>query len=220
MRRCVPAIVAALVVVAPAAALTAAGHDPQKRLNPRDQATARALLLTQADLGSDWSSKPPPASRGDGLSCRGFDPDLSDLVETGEARSPVFARAITSTIFSSAAVYADARTAAAAWKRVMRPALVRCLTSLLVEGGSTSGLDIKTLSSGPLRFPHVAPRTAAFRIAVEVKALGVALQITIDLVALGSGRSEAVLFLISAQQPFSGTLERRLARIVSARLRA
>src|SRR5439155_5936567 len=74
VRRLLLAVLAALVVVAPAAALTKAGHDPQKRLNARDQAKARSLLLRQADLGSGWTSTAAPATRGGNLSCAGFDP--------------------------------------------------------------------------------------------------------------------------------------------------
>ena len=153
------------------------------------------------------------------LACSGFDPDLSDLVQTGGAQSPVFAQGLGSTVFSTATVYANARMGAASWKRVMRPILARCLTSLLVEGGSTRGLDIRTVSSGTLGFPHVAPRTAAFRIVVDVASLGLTVRVTIDLIALGRDRAESDLFAVSIENPPSAPLERRLARALSARLR-
>jgi len=217
VRRLLLAVLAALVVVAPAAALPTARHDPQKRLNARDQAKARSLLLRQADLGSGWTSTAAPATRGGNLSCAGFDPDLSDLVETGDAQSRVFAHGIGTTVFSTATVYADARTAEASWQRVIRPALVRCLSTLL-EGSSPGGVEIKTLSSGRLAFAHVAPRSAAFRIAVEVKAFGVATRIYVDLFALGSGRLESGVFLVSIRQPLTPSFERRLARSLAHRL--
>src|SRR5207237_1918058 len=107
------------------------------------------------------------------LSCAGFDPDLSDLVETGEAQSRVFARGLGTSVFSIGTVYADARTAETAWNRIMRRALVRCLSTLL-EGSSTGGVAIKPLSSGPLGFPRTTPRSATFRLAFPPKARGVA----------------------------------------------
>ena len=218
MSRVLLGLVAALVVAAPAAALGRGGHDPQRRLNARDQAKARSLVLQQRDLGPGWTSNPPPSTGSSGdLSCAGFDPNLSDLVETGEAQSRVFARGLGTSVFSIGTVYADARTAETAWNRIMRRALVRCLSTLL-EGSSTGGVAIKTLSSGRFAFPRTTPRSAAFRIAVEAKALGVATRIYVDLLGLGRGRLEADVFVVSVQQPFPAPFERSLARSVGARL--
>ena len=222
MTRTVLAVLAALVVAAPAAGVSRGAHDPQKRLNARDQAKARSFLLRPADLGSSWTSTPAPhAGDGGDLSCAGFDPDLSDLVETGDVQSRLFVHATastSSTVFSTGTVYANARMAGAAWNRVIRPELVRCLSTLL-EGTSTAGVGFKTVSSGRLDFPHVAPRTAAFRLAVEAKALGATVRFYLDLIALGSGRLEAGIFAVSLRRPLDESLERSLARAVARRLR-
>ena len=71
----------------------AGGHqgDPQKRHNPADQAWAQAIRIQRTDLGAgDWRVEPPTGGSGVPRGCK--DPNLSDLVETGEAEDPDFSR--------------------------------------------------------------------------------------------------------------------------------
>jgi hypothetical protein len=209
---------ALLVAAAPAAASVASHRDPKKRFTPADQAKAKSIVLKPADVGAGWKRRTISNNGNDDLNCPGFDPDLSDLVETGEATSPLFYRTDGSSLFSGATVYPNERTAVTAWSRVVKPALVKCLAAKL-ERESTPLVTLKTIRSGSLAFPHVAPRTAAFRLGVEVSGPGVKVNVYSDLVAIGRGRVEADFIFSSVRNPFPAAFEQRLARRVAARLK-
>ena len=215
------AALVALSVVATALVVTgvafAAKGDPKKHHTPADMRRARSVVLRPADLPADWKSAPSSPNSGGNLHCKGFDPDESDLTETGTADSPDFSKSL-SFISSSASLYLTAAQAQASWNRVVKPGLLTCLKSLFEQGASSSGTTTTVLGEGLLAFPKLAPRTAAFRMAFLTKSTSLSLKGDVDVVLLGRGRIDVVMLFVAFGAP-DATLERHLASVVASRLR-
>jgi hypothetical protein len=220
-------LVAALVAVAAlAAAATAAGsdpRDPQHRFNGADQARARKILITHADLGpGDWrvENLPDEGDAGAPADCK--NPDLSDLVLTGEAKNPDWSRN-GSFVDSDGEVWATERDAVAAWQRADRYPFARCFAAAVEQQfAKTPGITFKTLSTGPIKIGKLAPRQLTFGIKFRMTASGRAIDARIDIFAFSRGRSAGSLMVASVGRPatpISMSLERRLAAFVAQRVK-
>jgi hypothetical protein len=208
------ALAGILALVCAGAAL-AAGKDPQKRHVAADMAKARSVVLHAADLGAGWKSAPSNSNESSPR-CASYDPDESDLVETGTADSPQFELS-TRYVLSSAALYKTAAQAQASWNRVTKPGLLPCLASVFGKGAQASGVRTRVLSSGAIAFPKLALRTAAYRIAFVATTSGLQLHGSVDLILLGKGRVDSVMISVAFGTPPLAD-ETRLARLVARRL--
>ena len=89
IRRLVVLLVSSCLIAGTAGAATRKPTDPQKRINPADQAWAAAIRIHRDDLGGgDWRVEQSQSNVAAPQGCK--DPDLSDLVETGDAENPDF----------------------------------------------------------------------------------------------------------------------------------
>jgi hypothetical protein len=214
------AAVAALLVVASALVVAsvafAAKGDPKKHHTRADMSRARSVVLRAADLPVGWKSAPSSSRGGGNLHCKGFEPDESDLTETGNVDSPDFSKSL-AYISSSASVYLTAAQAQASWNRVVKPGLLTCLKSLFEQGASSGGTTTRVLGEGQLAFPKLAPRTAAFRISFLTKSTSLSLKGDVDVVLLGRGRIDVVMLFVAFGAPDT-TLEHRLAGVVAKRM--
>ena len=210
------ATVVVLTAVVAGAALAANPHDPQKRFTSADQARARTLLVRRSDLsGAGWRWQVSP----DDATCRSFNPNESDLVETGERESPEFNRN-GSFVASMAAVFRSSAHAQSAWDREMKMHLLDCLAEGL-DQTSTSGATIRIVSKGKLAYPHLAPRTAAFYVRLAFNVQGIKFNADLRVVCLGKGRANLALMTLSPGQPLMplpAGLDRRLATKLAQRL--
>jgi hypothetical protein len=188
-----------------------AGGGPQTKHVRADQARARAIVLTPADLGAGWKSERSSGSVVR-FRCPGFEPDESDLVETGHADSAGFFRDDGASVNSGASVYRTAGEAEAGWARTVRPGLVRCLSSLV--RGQTTTVD----AAGAIGFPQLATRTAALRVIASFGERRTAGKLVVDLVLLGHDRANAAVLVTSVDQALPAAAERRLASLVARRL--
>jgi len=206
-----------LGAVAAGAASAANPHDPQKRFNAADQAWARRLVITGADLpGHGWTGQKST----DNSTCRSFNPDESDLVETGERESLDFMRG-GSFVASTAAVFISSADAQRSWNREVKPQVLECLAEGLNDV-STSGATVKIVSSGRLGFPKLAPRTAAFRVRLAFDVQGLKFGADLHFICLGRGRANLALVTMSPGRPLTplpAGLERTLASRLAQRLR-
>jgi hypothetical protein len=216
MLRRLPLVLAAAGVVA-GAALAASPHDPQKKFTSGDQAWARTLLVKRADLpGAGWKSQ---TSTGDNSTCKSFNPDESRLVETGEQDSPEFTR-VGGFVSSTAAIFRTAQDAQAGWNLEVRPQILDCLAEGL-DQTSTGNATIRIVSRGKLKYPHVAPRTAAFFVRLAFNVQGIKFSADLRVVCLGKGRANLALITMSPGQPLMplpAGLDRRLASKLAQRL--
>ena len=219
-RRLISAFLVAAALVVAGAAL-AAGRDPQKKFTAKDLAWAHAIRVHRADLpGTGW--QPHRSSDAEDPStpkeCR--DPDLSDLVETGEAKNPDWSRG-GSLVGSGAAVFADERQAREAWRRVVRVPISHCL-AVMLEGVSNPNTKVSVVSSGKLRLGALAPRQTASRVRFVMRVASSRISGRADIVVLSRGRANATVMVVSFSAPFrplSLATERRLLATVAHRLR-
>jgi hypothetical protein len=210
------ALAALAVTGAFAASAFAANGEPQKRFTKVDQARAQSILLTSADLGPGWLPGPSSGSPSADPRCPGWQPDESDLTETGEADRNF--QQVTGAVLSSyAAFYKTAAQARASWDRGVKPGMLTCLGGML-EQLSTGTLSIRTVQKGALPFPRVAPRTAAYRLVVELKAGANVLPVYVDIVFLTDGRVQGALMVMAVRRPFAPALEHRLAGLMAKRM--
>jgi hypothetical protein len=213
MRKLAAFVVLALIS---AGAALAANGDPQKHHNPADTARAKSVVVHAADLGLGWKGT-KSSSGGSNLHCKGFEPDESDLVETGHADSLDYSKGF-EFLSSSAGVFQSAAQAQASWNRIVKPGLLTCLTSLIEKQAGSGGAKLTVLGKSRLSFPRLAPRTAAFRLTFSFASQGTTLQGAIDLVLLGRSRIDFVLIHVGFGAP-STALEQKVAAAVASRMR-
>lgn len=201
------------------AALAANPHEPQKRLNAHDQAWARKIVLTRADLpGGGWLGQ---TSSDEKSTCRSFNPDESALTETGRGQSLEFSRN-GSFVTSMAGIFLTPAQAQRSWNLEVEPGILDCFAEGLKEA-QTGEAKITIVSRGRLAFPRFAPRTAAFKVRLLFNVQGVKLYADLHLVCLGRGRANAAFMTLSAGRPLTplpAGLDRALASRVAERLRS
>jgi hypothetical protein len=202
-----------LVLIAPAVAAGVARH-----VTPAGTALARAALLRRADLGRSWSSTPAPRPVPP-LTCPRFSPAVRSAIEVGDAASPTFGRSSSGPFVSQAVyVYASAAQRTAVWKAVVRRPLARCVAASLV-GGSGNGVRFSVTGKRLLSLPRIGGMAAAgYRASGTATSQGQSIDVFLDMLVLGSGRTITALSIASFEQPVARALELRLARTVAERL--
>lgn len=216
-RRVLVLVTVCVAAVAAVAAAFAANGEPQKKHTPADMASAKGVVLRVSDFPSTWKHAASTSSDNGAPRCKnGFEPDESDLVETGTADSPDFSLGLRY-VGSSAGVFRTAAMAQASWDRVNKPGLLPCLASIFEKGATGNGTKATVTAKGALPFPKLAPRTAAYRIAVKVTSGATTLTGVVDIVLLGKGRVDAVLLYTAfGANPIAE--EKRLGGLVAHRL--
>ena len=188
----------------------------------RDQAVARAGVITKADfrgLPVTGGMTAMNRRRGGNVPCSGFDPDLSDLVITAEARStwksdePFY-------LTSEVSVFRTEEMRRQDWKRFIgSPMFTACLRKAAAAGRLGSGVRLVSLRE--LRFPKVGEATRGIRITVEMKqGSGPKLRLSGDIVVVGVRRARVTLtstVLFANRETFTD-VEAALLRAVSTRL--
>jgi hypothetical protein len=207
------ALVFALVV---SGAAIAARGDPQKKINPADQARAKSMLLRKADLPPGFRATPPDTSEDD-FYCRAL--DESDLTLTGDAESPDFAprkpdfRQGLLFVSSLGQVYESVSDANTSWRRGTSPAGEKCLRDGFRREVQKTG--DRFVSFRRVASPRVAQRAVAYRLVVRTQGV----PFHLELVVLMQSRAHAaiVVGVVPIQSP-KAVLD-RLAGIVAARMK-
>jgi hypothetical protein len=217
MARLVIGLVAAAVF---AGSALAGADDPKKRHNPADQAWARAIRIHRFDLpGTGWRAQRTKDDSGYApRGCR--NPDLSDLVATGEATNPDYVRG-GSFVGSGSTVFATERQATTAWSRTARIRLSHCLVAALRDGIGSSGVSITTRSSETAR-SGLAPHELGARVRFSISGPAAKINGRIAYYIFARGRAVGAVMVISLGRPLQPVplaLEQKLARLVASRLR-
>ncbi len=180
-------------------------------------------MIKRDDLGSgDWrvdqnkdegDADAPPACK---------NPNLSELVLTGEADNPDFSRN-SSFVDSGSEVWASERDAAVAWKRGSRYPFEKCFAiAMKQEFAKTPNIKFTTVSSGTLRIGKLAPRMLTYGLQFRMTLPNARIDGRLDLYFFSRGRADASLMVVSLgkpARPIPISLERRLAGLVAQRLR-
>ena len=188
-----------LAVLASATVALAARGEPRDEPNAKDMASARSIVLKQADLAPGY--KAAKTGPGDGY-CAAL--DESTLTRSGKAASPAFIMG-TTFVSSRADVYKTRADAETSWRQGVSPAGARCFREVLSDHGTLPSFK-------RLAFPRLAAKTFAFRL---VAGNGV----TIDMIGAQAGRIQAVTLFVSAGGPVPKADEVALARLVAERLK-
>jgi hypothetical protein len=205
--------------LATAPLVTAGDGKQQIRLNPVDQAAARAVVMRRADLGSSgWQGGRVKPDLSSGPTCTNFHPKVSDLVVTGAAES-IFHRSVFQ-LGNIVEILQTRRMVRLDWQRtVLAPGAIGCLRQTIAKG---LGSNAKLISFAKAPFPRLSAYSARFRAVVSVQALGREARLVTDIVFVLRGRTEITLNVAgpaSAKRALSAA-ETRLARVLVARARA
>ena len=220
------ALVALLAALAPAVTSALASSTSQSgmpnreqvRLNPADQAAARAAVLRRRDLGSGWAGgarKPAPPST---ITCPGYEPKQSDLVLTGAAEARFQHTGLV--LQTDAQVLKTRAMVARDWQRsIVDPRALSCLRHMLSKQLQSNE---RLVSFRRRAFPRLAKYAAAYRMLVRVHAQGQSVLVVIDLVVVGRSRTELTLTTSApaAARTAIAAAEVRVARALLARVRA
>jgi hypothetical protein len=212
----------ALSLALPALAAAASSEKPRLRYNAADQAAARATTLRVGDLGGAglWKGGAVKPDFSEEEACPYYRPQQSDLIVTGAAATQFQLLSGAESVRSETWVMTTPRMVELDWQRsVQHPQLLRCLRDSFEKGFGGGG---RLISAKRLAFPRITPRTAAFRVTMEVRAGNAPVRFLIDFVFIGKGRSEIGLYgLWAGEDPaVASAADTRLARILVSRARA
>lgn len=211
------------VLALPALAL-AAGTDPKKQINPVDQRNAASIVLNRTDFVPGWKKLPNTPDTGEDPSCPGYNPDQSDLILTGEVEATFQGAAAVPSVTSFSNIFKTKRDALASWTRSVKPALARCAGLFLKQGIEKEGGKATIAKQGQIAFPKFAPRTAAYRVVVNLSVTEAGktttVPFTLHLVALGNGRGDTGLMTIGLGNGIPGADLRAFAKLLAGRLAA
>jgi hypothetical protein len=198
------------------AAASAGSGQPQERHTKADMAMARKAALYTSDFQSGW--KAMPSSQGDQSNprCSTYNPNQSDLVETGKYDSPDFTLADGTFVSSSTGVFKTVQMARTGYVRVAVPALPACFGELFKKG-ITKPNAATILSTGPASFPRLGDRSNAYRLTASVTIGKTKLPVTIDLVLFNRSRVDVAMIFLGIGKPLPSTFEQALAARVAAR---
>jgi hypothetical protein len=217
----VPRVRGALLAAAALAAvlvLPAVASQPKNRPTAAGNAQAKAVALRLADLGAGWKPIPGGAGGAADLTCKGFNPNQSNLTTIGSAGRAFGSSDGLTTVLSRVDVFKSAAEAQASWNRIVRPAMVTCMASRLVDLVAGKDTAVKITSKGPLRLPVPGRRHAAYRIAADVTVSGQTVKAYLDVILQGGGPADSAMLVTSVLQPPPRSLESKLAAALAGRL--
>jgi hypothetical protein len=113
--------------------------------------------------------------------------------------------------------YRTVADAGASWRMAVRPQFPGCVREAF-DGKTISGVRLDVVRVARLAFPHVAPRTAAYRLVATMTVAGRKLHAQLDWVLLGRGRTLTVLFFSGIERHVPEGFERATAGLVAKRL--
>lgn len=209
--------VVTLAAVCTGTALAAKG-DPKKAHTKADQARARAASLRLSDFASGWKAEPSGKDSSSKPRCSKYNPDQSDLVETGKYDSPTFTRANGSAVSVSTSLFRTAAMAKKGYARVARPALPACFGELFAKSVAKP-TTARVSFAGPLAFPKVGDRSNAYRLTAVVTSGATSTPVAIDLVLFNRGRYDIALIFVGISQPLPASLEQAAVARVASRVR-
>lgn len=212
------AVLLALVVsAATAASPTPSGSTPSGS-SSAGQAIAGAALLRRADFGRGWREQAPAPAKVPSLTCPQFSPHVSGVTQAGAAASPTFEASSYGPFVSEIAhAYATTSEATALWRAVARPGLVVCAADSL-RRGATQGVRFTVTGKGPLRLPGLPAPATAYRVTGTATLSYQTIDVYLDMLVVGRGKTIAGILLSSFEQPPPRRLEVRLAGTVARRM--
>jgi len=196
----------------------AAQGDPQQKHNKADMSRARAASLRLSDFPAGWKASPASKTNNSNPRCSIYNPDQSDLVETGKYDAPDFGRPDSSFVSSSTGVFQTAAMAKTGYARVAVPQLSACFGEIFVKAIKAPN-SATVISSGPIAFKKVGDRSNAYRLVVSVKTQQGTVPVTTDISLFNKGRTDVAIIFFGIVEPFPPAWEQMLTARVASRVR-
>ena len=189
--------------------------EPQHQFTKADQAKARKASLRLSDFATGWTAKPDTSnSNGASPKCKTYDPDQSDLIETGKYNSPDFTHSNGSFVSTTTGVFKTVAMAKTGYARVATPQLPKCFGELLGKQTKTTVLRRRAAhvpdSSASARTPTASVGHRSRRGPTPVKA-------TIDFVLFNKGRTDVAIIFFGIGGPLPSRLEQQASALVASR---
>jgi hypothetical protein len=198
-------------------AIVFAAAAPALKHTTADTTTAKASLVTVADMGKGWTGKASP-QQGTSFGCTGFHPSGKGIVETGAATSAAITYdTIGPFVLQKASVYATTGQANTYWQRAVTPGLIACVVQTL-EAVEARGVKVTITSKGKLPFSTSLPHTAAYRVVGTLDSGKNKVANYFDVIILGKGRTITAITISSFKVAPPASFEKGLATIVASRL--
>jgi hypothetical protein len=200
----------------------------QLQFDAKDQAWAKNMLLGRFELESTWEDMPGNGEGGDprdnAFCPPELSPDESDLTITGGNYAGYTRTDGGALAFSSSTVWLTAEHAQADWDRTVQPQLLNCVAASLASA-STKKVKVVITKKTTLSFPAIAPRTAAYRVAIAYKSTKkvrgkkrtISMPATFELVLLGNGRATLQLGFLAFNKVPIGDASKTRALVSLAR---
>ena len=206
----------AMAALSVAGALAASG-DPVKKIKPADQARAKRIAISLADLGSGWQASKSSSTSSD-PTCSYYHPDQSDLVENGDYDSPNLIRKDGSFVSSTVGIFQTAGQARTSYSRIVRPEFPKCLGQLFVKS-VTKPNSAKLVASGALAHPRYGDRSDAYRVVASFKLpKQPAIPVVLDVYLINRGRVDVGMIFAGVGGYLPWAFEQSVAAKVAARI--
>jgi hypothetical protein len=176
----------------------ALADNPTIKINPADQAKAKASLLRLKDFGLGWAGGPKtPPSKLTAPGCPGFNPKESDLVVTGHAEARFTYTSTSGKVIldQDSQVLASADAVKTDFARSIQPKLADCLA---YPWKSTKTTKVVSVAVRQLGLPRIGNVSAAYRVTVVIKtSTGLTERIVSDSLFVGQGRFEFAINVLA-----------------------
>ena len=219
MRRLLLVAFSALVL----AGTALASHDPRDpkvRLNPADQARAKAALLVQSDLGQGWmgGAASTPSSLKAPI-CPSLRPDYSKFTLTGHAESLFNNGNGGIQVVSDVEVWKTVKQAEQHLDALLKPKLPTCIKYSLLK--SVAGTKVILFPVKVRNLGKFADVSVSYRAPIGYKIGGKTVPVTSDFVFVRKGRTEIYINVTapSSAEDQLTAFETRLARTLAGRVR-
>ena len=207
------AVAALALVIVP---IALAGGQPVVRLNPADQAAAKAATLKLSDFvsGFGWKGGAKKPSFAADNTCG---VERSDLVITGAARSEFSAAGGAAQVRNETYVLETPGMVSAEWQRSVGSA---AFWACQLKEYAKPAPDFKLVSFKKVAFPKLTRYSARYRLVADFGKPGSARRMVSDTVVLGHGRNEITLVFAAPYADRAGVEwgVRQLAQLLVSRI--
>ena len=180
-------------------------------------AKARAASLRPSDFAAGW--KATPAGKDSSKPrCSIYNPNQSDLVETGKYDAPDFGRSDGSFVSSSTGVFKTATMAKKGYVRVAVPQLATCFGELFLQQVKKPN-SAKVISSGQLVLAKAGDASTAYRLVVYVKTPQGTAPLNADIALFTKGQIDVAMIFFGIGKPFPAAFENQATALVASRAR-
>jgi len=219
MRRALVTAAAATVALGLVGAALGDPLDPKVKIVPRDQAAARAVLLTRADLGPAWKGGATANPSLKAPVCPSLRPDYSKLTVTGHTESRFDNGNGGFQVVADVEVWRTLAQARKHMAALLQPALAKCIRYSVAKSVGTTNVTLLPVQRQ--KIAKLADTTVHYRAPIGVKSGNQTFTILYDVLMLRKGRTEIYLNVVapSTDEQQVTSFATRVARQLAERVR-